>query len=157
MRLAVLATLAFLTACGNTSGTKNLKVQGQGPTSVVVAGVSDTAKLKSQAEELGLSVSGDVILKIDGDAELIGSLEVNQEAFSINDEVVLKSSEDPFKPAPGSQYLAKKDFGILDLWRSKPTADGRGVVIGVFDDGISPHQSGFKLTSTGERKLLKRG
>ena len=52
-------------------------------------------------------------------------------------------------------YLAKKDFGLDSYLEKNPTHDGRGVIVGVIDDGISPHQIGFQKTTTGERKYIK--
>lgn len=155
MRLAVLASLFVLGACGVESQHKKLSIEGEGQKSVVIAGVS--ADVKEQAQRLGLKVEGDSILRIEGDVDLINQLNVNSEASAILDEALLTSEREPFKIEPGSQYLAKKDFGLLEFWKKKPEADGRGVIVGVFDDGISAHQSGFRLTSTGARKLLKRG
>ncbi len=50
--------------------------------------------------------------------------------------------------------LAKKEFGLPAFLKKYPTYDGRQVITGVIDDGISPHHSGFKTTTTGERKYL---
>ena len=50
--------------------------------------------------------------------------------------------------------LAKKEFGIPDFLKKHPTYDGRGIVGGVIDDGVSPHHSGFQQTTTGERKYI---
>jgi subtilisin family serine protease len=155
MRLAVLASLFVLGACGVDSSHKKLAIEGEGEKSVLIAGVS--ADVKAQAERLGLQVEGDTILRVQGDVDLINQLNVDPDASAVLDEALLTSEREPFKIEPGSQYLAKKDFGLLEFWKKKPEADGRGVVVGVFDDGISAHQSGFRVTSTGARKLLKRG
>ena len=40
--------------------------------------------------------------------------------------------------------LAKKEFGLPQFLKKYPTYDGRGVVTGVIDDGISPHHTGFQ-------------
>jgi len=50
--------------------------------------------------------------------------------------------------------LAKKEFGLPKFLKKYPTYDGRKVITGVIDDGISPHHTGFKKTTTGERKYL---
>ena len=52
-------------------------------------------------------------------------------------------------------YLAKEDFGLIEYWAKNPTHDGRGVIAGVIDDGISPHQAGFQVTTDGQRKYIK--
>ncbi len=155
MRLAVLASLFVLGACGMESGRKSLSIEGSGHKSVIVAGV--TSDVKEEALRLGLSVEGDTILRIQGDVDLINQLSVEAETQAVLDEAIISSEREAFTIEPGSQYLAKKDFGLLEFWKKKPEADGRGVIVGVFDDGISAHQSGFRVTSTGARKLLKRG
>ena len=45
-------------------------------------------------------------------------------------------------------FLAKKDFNLPSFWKKNPDIDGRGVVVGVIDDGLSPHAQGFKNTAT---------
>jgi hypothetical protein len=158
MRLAVLASLVFLTACGgHNPATKRINIEGSGDKVVLLAGVSDVEALKSAAHAAGLSVEGDVVLRVAGDVDAINTLEIDADALSVLDEEVRHSNQDSSEVADGALYLAKKDFGILEFWKENPAADGRGVVVGVFDDGISPNQSGFKLTTTGARKYLKRG
>jgi len=53
-------------------------------------------------------------------------------------------------------YLAKKDFGLIEYWKTKPNHDGRNVIVGLIDDGISPTHSGLQKTSDGKRKFLGR-
>ena len=51
-------------------------------------------------------------------------------------------------------FLAKKDFKLPSFWKKNPEMDGRGVIVGVIDDGISPHPQGFQKTTTGKRKVI---
>ena len=51
-------------------------------------------------------------------------------------------------------FLAKKDFNLPSFWKKNPEMDGRGVIVGVIDDGISPHAQGFQKTTTGQRKVI---
>lgn len=51
-------------------------------------------------------------------------------------------------------FLAKKDFNLPSFWKKNPEMDGRGVIVGVIDDGISPHAKGFQKTTTGKRKII---
>jgi len=62
-----------------------------------------------------------------------------------------------FSPRANSEvyFLAKEDFGLVEYLKLNPSHDGRGVIAGVIDDGVSPMQSGFKTTSSGERKYIK--
>lgn len=157
MRCLVVATLMVLASCAPERSVKKLGLEGSGNKSVLLTDVSDAESLKKRAAELGLKVEGDVIMRLSGDVDQLNQIELNQEAKSLVDSEVLSLENESFSIEPGSQYLAKKDFGILEFWQQNPKADGRGVIVGVFDDGISPHQSGFRVTSTGERKLLKKG
>ena len=141
MRLAVLASLFVLGACGVDSSHKKLAIEGEGQKSVLIAGGS--ADVKEQAQRLGLEVEGDTILRVQGDVNLINQLNVDADARAILDEALVTSEREAFKIEPGSQYLAKKDFGLLEFWKKKPEADGRGVVVGVFDDGISAISPAF--------------
>ncbi|HEX4922778.1 MAG TPA: S8 family serine peptidase, partial [Bdellovibrionales bacterium] len=54
-------------------------------------------------------------------------------------------------------FIAKKEFGVVEYLKKNPAHDGRGVIVGVLDDGIAPGQSGFKTTTDGKRKLLAVG
>lgn len=160
MRLAVIASLVFLTACGASkpTATKRLNLEGAGEKAVLLAGVTDVEGLKSAAIAAGLSVEGtDVVLRVAGDVDSLNALEIDADALSVLDEEVRRSNDNTSEITDGALYLAKKDFGILEFWKENPAADGRGVIVGVFDDGISPNQAGFKLTTTGARKFLKRG
>lgn len=75
---------------------------------------------------------------------------------SLNESITYKrSNEALINPNQEVFYLAKEDFGLVNYLKKNPTHDGRGVIAGVIDDGVSPIQSGFKLTSSGERKYLK--
>ena len=62
-------------------------------------------------------------------------------------------------PTAGStqfHFLAKKSFGIPEFWKKNPKFDGRGVKVGVLDDGVSPFHPGFKTTTDGKRKYIAR-
>jgi subtilisin family serine protease len=157
MRLALLASLTFLVACGQTtSTTKRLNLNGSGTKTILVTGQVNVADLRAQAHAKGVTVEGKVILKLSGNTDALNSLDLSIESLAVEDVVLEIPREEAFKIADGALYQAKKDFGILELWKTTPAADGRGVTVGVFDDGISPNQSGFLLTTTGERKFLNR-
>jgi subtilisin family serine protease len=74
----------------------------------------------------------------------------------IGDDFILKV-ERPASSGPSHEkafYLAKKDFNLPKFWKTNEEADGRGVIVGVIDDGISPLHKGFQKTTTGKRKIL---
>lgn len=156
----LLLAVLLLNNCGVKNHNKKIiLLQGHGQKSVLLTGIKNPEALKAQAEDLGLNFEGNFITRISGDAELIRGLDLSQngEIQFIEDESVKIDNHAPFSPQQKALYLAKKDFGILDFWKKRPQADGREVVVGILDDGISPHQSGFFKTSTGARKFLKRG
>lgn len=155
-----LVVLLLLVSCGqNHKPKKNLSVEGSGTSSMLVMGISDSQSIHDQGKSLGLRVEGDAVLKISGDLEVMNELMVDQadNIEMIEDAPIDVAPSQDFQPDSKPFYQAKKDFGILDLWKNRPLADGRGVIVGVIDDGISPHQSGFKTTTDGKRKFLKKG
>lgn len=53
-----------------------------------------------------------------------------------------------------SALIPKREVAADAFLRSLPAADGRGVVIAVFDTGVDPAAAGLTLTTTGERKVV---
>lgn len=153
-----LITLSLL-SCGKQTPTKRVYLNQRGDVSLVMLGVENQEDVKLKAKELNLEVSGSEILVIKGDAEKIEELNfaASTDFDYIVDEALGVEKPVPFTPDQLGLYQAKKDFGLLEFWKKNPSADGRGVKVGVIDDGISPHQIGFITTSTGERKFLKKG
>ena len=74
-----------------------------------------------------------------------------------NEPIVVERGPEPEAMDETVYYLAKEEFGIPGFLQTHPEFDGRGVKVGVIDDGISPRQSGFQKTTTGERKYLNHG
>ncbi|MFE9659754.1 S8 family serine peptidase [Streptomyces sp. NPDC005955] len=62
-------------------------------------------------------------------------------------------------PAPGRDTPAKNPYnpsfetGAVDFVRQNPTADGRGITIGVIDSGVDLGHPALQKTTTGERKI----
>lgn len=157
MRCTALMVLLLLAACGQeVAKTKRLELKGSGSQVVLIAGSLDAEALKDEAAALGIQVSGDVIVRLEGDVAALNELKLDVAAEAILDEKIAQA-ENSTPVTDGALYLAKKDFGILEFWKENPTADGRGVIVGVYDDGISPHHPGFRVTTTGARKILKLG
>lgn len=161
MKKPILLTLIFLVSCGQqsvTQKTKRTKLQASGEVNVILSGVSNVSEFKSMAQANGISVEGQSILFLKGNAEAINSLDIpaNENFNYLLDESITINRPEGFSPDKDSLYQAKKDFGILEFWKARPEADGRGVTVGVMDDGISPHQDGFRITSTGERKFVAK-
>lgn len=156
---SILLSLLVLASCGQqvqSSKIKRTKLQEGSEVRVIIAGVADVKEFKNKAMAGGIRVEGDSILVLEGDASAINALEIpaNENFNYLLDEPITLNRPAGFTPDKDALFLAKKDFGIFDLWKSHPEADGRGVIVGVMDDGISPHQDGFKITSTGERKFI---
>ncbi|MFJ8074904.1 S8 family serine peptidase [Streptomyces sp. NPDC096176] len=63
-------------------------------------------------------------------------------------------------PAPGKHTPAKNPYnpsfetGAVDFVKKNPTADGRGVTIGVLDSGVDVAHPALQKTTTGERKIV---
>ena len=53
-----------------------------------------------------------------------------------------------------SALIPKREVGADAFLKALPLADGRGVVIGVFDTGVDPGAPGLAVTTTGERKVV---
>lgn len=63
-------------------------------------------------------------------------------------------------PAPGPKtpavnpYNPSHETGAVDFVRKWPTADGRGVTIGILDSGVDLGHPALQKTTTGERKIV---
>ncbi|MFB9391282.1 S8 family serine peptidase [Streptomyces coeruleoprunus] len=63
-------------------------------------------------------------------------------------------------PAPGKDTPAKNPYnpswetGAVDFVKNNPTADGRGVTIGILDSGVDLGHPALQKTTTGERKIV---
>lgn len=158
--LSLLSTL-ILVSCGgpqNKTAKLNLPVTSEGKTSVLLVGTDLNEQFKDDLDKSGITLEGDTVLRLTGQAEDLNRL--NIPALE-NFDYAVDARIDVEKTAFGeideeALYLAKKDFGILDFWKKYPQADGRGVIVGVIDDGISPNQIGFSRTSTGARKFIAK-
>lgn len=126
---------------------------------MILSDVRNVPELKKAASSLDVKVEGDKILILSGDAESLKSLniEAGQNFAYIADAPLQLNTPASFTTESEGLYLAKKDFGIIEFWKNHPEADGRNVTVGILDDGISPHQTGFMITTTGDRKFLKKG
>jgi subtilisin family serine protease len=117
----------------------------------------EVERLLQQAQELGITVDGHHVLRLTGAVSDLRKLNTplsSKVAACLDEEVELA-------PDPGSVSaegvpltLAREEFGLSAFWRDHPEADGRQVVVGVIDDGVSPSLSGLQLTTTGERKYI---
>lgn len=149
-----------LVSCGKPALKKEkLELKQKGQTTVIMTGVEVSEDFLEEANQLGVKVEGSTILRLTGDAAQINQLSflAREDFLSMVDETIEVRGSTSFPIDSEALYQAKKDFGIIDFWRGNKTSDGRGVKVGVLDDGISPNQSAFKITTTGERKFLKKG
>lgn len=136
----------------------SLSEQTTGKTSVVLIGAEITPEFKEEVLKAGIKLEGQNILRLTGRASDLNQLNipVTDNFEYLQDSEIEVGHDQIGKPESQTLYLAKKEFGIIDFWKSHPEADGRGVIVGVIDDGISPHQIGFQKTTTGARKFLAK-
>ncbi|HEY5836279.1 S8 family serine peptidase [Streptomyces sp.] len=63
-------------------------------------------------------------------------------------------------PGPGADTPAKNPYqpsfetGAVDFVKDNPTADGRGITIGILDSGVDLGHPALQKTTTGERKIV---
>ncbi|CAN5159311.1 hypothetical protein BH23VER1_BH23VER1_03290 [soil metagenome] len=55
---------------------------------------------------------------------------------------------------PGAGILPKEEIGAMRFLGENPEADGRGIVVAVFDTGVDPGAAGLAVTPTGEPKII---
>lgn len=138
MKNTFILSLLFLISCGEKAPAKMRRTQlsQTGEVQLIVTGVSDIQKMKQDAVELGLKAEGESIVFLSGDAQKINQLEIpsNENFNYILDVEISIDRNEPFTPDIDALYLAKKDFGILEFWKTHPLADGRGVIAGVMED-----------------------
>ena len=87
--------------------------------------------------------------------ELLCLNSMKNDSEIIDDEEIKLSKQPKFKLDQRVSFMAGKSIGANKFKKLHPNWDGRNVITGVIDDGISPHQAGFISTTTGERKLIK--
>lgn len=161
-KTAGLLITSLLAGCGGPSNQKterlHLNEKTKGKTSVVILGADVTPEFQQEVQKAGIKLEGQNVIRLTGDAGDLNNLNIpvqNTLDYVVDSEIEV-SRDEMGKPDSEAIYLAKKEFGILEVWKSHPEADGRGVIVGVIDDGISPHQVGFQRTTTGARKFLAK-
>lgn len=148
--------LTALTACQSRSRLVPAGIEGA--RSVLVTNVKDVAELHREAAAHNVKASGYTVVELSGAAADIARLRVDSAEAPLvarNEpvEVLRPTGEDADEQL---LFMAKKEFGLDRFMADNPQSDGRGVIVGVIDDGISPSQSGFQRTSDGRRKFLAR-
>lgn len=161
-KMSIILTLLALISCGQNIEKKKITLNldhHPDSQSVLIQGALLDEEFHEKAKNLNIQVEGQSIVKLTGLTSDLTQLEipVAQEHSYIQDPVVDVIKDKTSMPDFTNLYLARKEFGIDNLLKTHPQADGRGVIVGIIDDGISPHQKGFQTTTTGERKFLSKG
>jgi subtilisin family serine protease len=122
---------------------------------------------KSLAKKCGLHFKGEVVVLLKGSLSSFKCFEgtspvpkllqgKTSQAGIYSDELVMVKSL-PASPTYDAQldFLAKREFGLNQFWKDHPKSDGRGVILGVIDNGVSPVHNGLLITTDHKRKYLK--
>lgn len=161
-KMSIVLTLLTLFGCGQRIEKKKITLKLNQETesqSVLVKGAIIDDEFRLKAQRLNISIEGNSIIKLSGQTSQLSLLEipVTDDYDYIEDSAVDVVKDKTAMPDFTNLYLARKEFAMEELHRTHPTADGRGVIVGVIDDGISPHQKGFQKTTTEQRKFLAKG
>jgi subtilisin family serine protease len=140
-------------------------LQGRSPSSqATLLLLHPDARVLADARAAGLMVKGETVVEVRGAVSALARLRTESEHLdAVLDQPIkaeraesgILSSEETFDHQ--TMYLAKEEFGLSEWLKNRPQSDGRGVVVGVMDDGIAPDLMGLQQTSTGERKILALG
>jgi hypothetical protein len=77
-----------------------------------------------------------------------------------SDKGLTSTAREPTYPGPGADtptenpYNPSFETGAVDFVKRNPTADSRGVTIGVLDSGVDLGHPALRTTTTGERKIV---
>lgn len=71
-----------------------------------------------------------------------------------NDQLVSPAQRENVATQSSWGLLSLEAAGIETFWKSKPEADGRGVIVLILDSGVDPGQEGLRNTSDGKQKLI---
>jgi subtilisin family serine protease len=156
--LLVLLSLSLSGLVGCQSRSRLVPAGLEGSKSVLITNVKDVAGLHREAAAHNVKASGYTVVELRGAPADIARMRID------SGEAPLVARNEPIEVVrpEGEEadeqllFMAKKEFGLDQFMTDNPHADGRGVIVGLIDDGISPSQSGFQRTSDGRRKFLAR-
>lgn len=73
-----------------------------------------------------------------------------------------RTAQELFSPPARDNVATQSTWGLLSLeaagietfWKTRPTSDGRGVIVVILDSGVDPGQEGLVKNSLGHQKLI---
>ena len=118
--------------------------------------IDPSGEIVEKARNAGFMVSGENIIEISGPPKEVSDMLESESLNYMADESLELRTTEATELEELPMYLAKRDFKLDEFLKDNPNSDGRGVIVGVIDDGISANQIGFVKTTTGQRKIIKR-
>lgn len=157
VRWSLATLLVIAAACSPKERAKPLLSKAAAATgAVLVTNVRDVASLRAEAARFHVAIEGEAVLTLRGDPDALSRMTIagTESPLFAADERVSVERASATTADPEVFFLARKEFGLPEYQRDHPTHDGRGVIVGLIDDGVSPLHEGFRLTSDGQRKYL---
>lgn len=115
--------------------------------------------LEMNAEGRSVAIEGENLVIVSGLESDLANLEMaSGESATIleNESVEIISNVSAAEITEEGSLIAKRDMNIDVLQSQFPTYDGRGIAVGIIDDGVSPRHAGFRTTSEGNLKFLDK-